>query len=300
MLKNKRSKVLLLVGTIFVILCISFFSFNNTNSHRITDQKIPGFSNMLFEKELNKKQNLIFYKSTSSTIGIVLLEKRLFNNKVILYSSGASLSNEKPLTYGYGETMIDDNITSVYYGIINQKNIEKVEVNNEKATIIKSSNNIYWYLLTNEDYEEVPLTIKGFTQNGEEIYTHPSNSSLLDPLLSKQLYMDTFEISSINSQYSFPKEIKVALLDSGVDVSHSDLKGVILEGYDFIENDSVPNDLIGHGTKMAGIIGAIKNNGVGIAGIASNVKIIPIKIIGQDNTSLDLMIKGINYAIKKK
>lgn len=71
--------------------------------------------------------------------------------------------------------------------------------------------------------------------------------------------------------------IKVATIDSGALQTHEDLGGSrIATGYDYISNDAVPNDTCGHGTHVAGIIGATVNNGVGVAG-ASQATIIPMK-----------------------
>ena len=77
-------------------------------------------------------------------------------------------------------------------------------------------------------------------------------------------------------------KIKVAVIDSGVDLNHSDLTGNLLEGYDAV-NDSTPvccgeyeNVFDWHGTCCAGIIGAV-NNEIGIVGVAHTTKIIPIR-----------------------
>lgn len=55
-------------------------------------------------------------------------------------------------------------------------------------------------------------------------------------------------------------------------------------GYDFINNDNDPMDDNGHGTHCAGIIGAIGNNGIGVAGVTWKVKIMPLKFLRADGT----------------
>lgn len=71
------------------------------------------------------------------------------------------------------------------------------------------------------------------------------------------------------------------VIDSGVDISHPDLRVDLTDAYDFIDNDTVPQDGYGHGTHVAGIIGAL-NNGIGVVGVAAGVRIVPIRVL--DNT----------------
>ena len=92
--------------------------------------------------------------------------------------------------------------------------------------------------------------------------------------------------------------VKVGVIDSGV-ANHEDLNANIATGRDFVNNDNVTNDdVVGHGTHVAGIIGAIGNNGKGIAGVAWDVQIVPLQIA--DSTGdiiLEAIIKAINHAI---
>src|SRR5207244_1479631 len=55
--------------------------------------------------------------------------------------------------------------------------------------------------------------------------------------------------------------VRVAVLDTGIDATHPDLQGQVLAGYDFVNDDADPRDDHGHGTRMAGIIAALPNNG---------------------------------------
>lgn len=121
-----------------------------------------------------------------------------------------------------------------------------------------------------------------------------------DYYYSKQWYLPATNVSKAWDSFSFKNEIKVAVIDSGVDASHPELAGKVLKGYDFVNNDSNPADDHGHGTAVAGIIAAIANNGDGVAGINPNVKIIPIKI--SDSTgeaTVENAVKGIHYAMQQ-
>lgn len=69
----------------------------------------------------------------------------------------------------------------------------------------------------------------------------------------------------------------IAVIDTGIDSDHPDLVNKILPGWDVIPNDFIPEDDFGHGTQMAGVVGAETNNALGMAGTCPNCRILPIK-----------------------
>lgn len=87
----------------------------------------------------------------------------------------------------------------------------------------------------------------------------------------------------------------VCVVDTGVDGKHPDLKGRVVSGYDFVNEDPKPDDDNGHGTHVAGTISAIMNNKKGFAGI-STAKIVPVKVLSAQGwgTSFDIA-QGIFY-----
>ncbi|MCU1676002.1 MAG: peptidase and in kexin sedolisin [Frankiales bacterium] len=89
----------------------------------------------------------------------------------------------------------------------------------------------------------------------------------------------------------------VAIVDTGVDLTHPDLRGRIVAGRDFVDNDATPQDENGHGTQVAGIVGAVPGNGRGIAGVVWNARIMPIRVLDADGYGFDDTIaKGIMWA----
>jgi thermitase len=92
--------------------------------------------------------------------------------------------------------------------------------------------------------------------------------------------------------------ITVAVIDTGVCMTHEDLVGRVLSnGYDFVDNDDDPDDVFGHGCSVAGIIAANIDNGIGIAGFAPNASILPIRVLGANGSgSMADVAKGIVYA----
>ncbi len=101
-------------------------------------------------------------------------------------------------------------------------------------------------------------------------------------------------------RYTKGKDIKVAVLDSGIDLFHPDLKDAILDKCDFTDSDSGPYDVRGHGTHICGIIAARENN-YGIIGVAPSCQLLVGKIINDSGyVHPDTVVKGIHWAIKKK
>ena len=71
----------------------------------------------------------------------------------------------------------------------------------------------------------------------------------------------------------------IAVVDTGVNYNHADLAGKVIKGRDFVNGDNDPMDDQGHGTHVAGIAAASGNNGIGIAGIAFNSRILAVKVL---------------------
>jgi subtilisin family serine protease len=117
------------------------------------------------------------------------------------------------------------------------------------------------------------------------------------------------------------KDVVVAVLDSGVDYNHVDLRANMwtrpdsvpeyvddelgtlddVHGFDIDMNLGDPMDDNGHGTHCVGVIGAEGDNGIGIAGINWHVRIMPLKFLGRGGFgSTKAAIEAINYAIDRK
>ncbi len=106
-------------------------------------------------------------------------------------------------------------------------------------------------------------------------------------------------LSANGGQAGGSADILVAMLDSGVDLDHPDLADNLYStGKDFSpDQGDDANDVQGHGTSTAGIVAAVGNNGIGVAGIAFNAKILPVKIFTTYGMADDADIaQAIDYA----
>ncbi|WP_042477593.1 S8 family peptidase [Bacillus ndiopicus] len=97
------------------------------------------------------------------------------------------------------------------------------------------------------------------------------------------------------------KNVVIAVLDTGCETAHPDLRNRIIGGCNFTNehggNINIYEDLNGHGTHVAGIIAASNNNG-GLIGMAPDAKLLILKVLNKEGIgSLDSFIKAINYAI---
>ena len=115
--------------------------------------------------------------------------------------------------------------------------------------------------------------------------------------------VDLTDAWSYVSSKSASNKIRIAVIDSGVDIDHDELKDVLISGYDFANNDSEPEDDSGHGTKVAGIIGAKGQNSIKACGVAWNIgiEIMPLKFMKKDGSNTtgytSDAIDAINYAV---
>lgn len=139
-----------------------------------------------------------------------------------------------------------------------------------------------------------------------------------DPLFNQQYMHSKIETPFAWNKTTGSKEVIIAVIDTGVDYLHKDLRSNIfsnpnelvdgidndrngyvddINGWDFINGDNNPIDDNAHGTHCAGIIGAVGNNGEGIVGINWQVSILPCKFLDRygSGSTIDA-VEAIYYA----
>lgn len=149
-----------------------------------------------------------------------------------------------------------------------------------------------------------------------------NNISYDDPLFGQQWGLQTMKLPQLWQQPIITqKRPIIAILDTGVDIDHPDLKANIwtntkeaegaedydddgngfkddLHGWDFVNQTGRIGDWNGHGTHCAGIAAAVGGNGIGIVGANPDALIMPVTVMQSDGTGdVATIIKGIDYAV---
>jgi thermitase len=91
--------------------------------------------------------------------------------------------------------------------------------------------------------------------------------------------------------------VTIAILDSGIDTAHPDFGGRLLAGYNFVDGNTNVADVKDHGTKVAGSAAAALNNGLGVASVSGESRILPLRVSNSDGTAyLSTISRALTYA----
>jgi subtilisin family serine protease len=212
----------------------------------------------------------------------VVQEKIIFAVKnqddIANLSSQYNLANQKQL-YGSGQ------LGNVYTAFADSSSIKilnkdpRIEYAESDGKISASDLGISQMITTNDPF-----------------FTTDSNAE------DKQWYLQKIHVPDAWSYSKGSASVIVAVVDTGIHATHLDLNdGRIVAGYNVIANAAIPSDSDsddnGHGTAVAGVIGAIPNNGKGIAGINWVTQIMPVKVLDASGTGeLSTISAGIVWA----
>lgn len=176
--------------------------------------------------------------------------------------------------------------------------------------------------LPDVEYAEPNYIVRIMSDSAEDtIYDHlDAEKYMAEPLYSQQYGPAMINLPWLWNQPKSKKRPVIAIIDTGVDIEHPDLKDNIwtneaeangaggkdddknsffddIHGYDFVNNTGVITDRNGHGTHCAGIAAAVGNNGIGITGANPDALIMPIQVLAKNGIgSVSTIIKGIDYA----
>jgi subtilisin family serine protease len=160
------------------------------------------------------------------------------------------------------------------------------------------------------------------TKRHGPVKARTAQASAIDPRSSEQWALQGDAPMGIDTAWrqTTGADVTVAIIDSGVDLGHPDLapnlwtnpgelsgngvdddgNGYVddVHGYDFVENDGTPQDANGHGTHVAGILGARGGNGIGGAGVAWQARLMALRVLdGQARGTTAAVAAGIRYAV---
>jgi len=203
------------------------------------------------------------------------------NEYIIRVKPGSSLSTVENAIAQLGGTIVKPvALADTYLIKMGTRSVGKVRASRASATSVATS----------------PWIITDFMPN----YIYHA----MEEIPNDTAWSDLWGLRMINMPQAWSIEmggagVTVAVIDSGV-ANHPDLAGRVLQGFDFVDNDSDPsNDIMGHGTHVSGIIAAQGNNDMGVVGVCwEGVQILPVRVLdGSINDTSDRVIAGLDYAM---
>jgi hypothetical protein len=249
-------------------------------------------------------------KNLFKKISLILTVTILMNILTIFQVSAETIENQNPdsklKSNEYEKKVKDEYIVKYKTGVNeNEKKEDRIETDSE---LIEKTDSGVELLKTDEENVDIAIETLEDDKNIEYVcpnYIRESTATPNDELLSEQWAIENTNASSawdILDNEENLSTVKVAVIDTGMDMEHEDLVDRISDdGYDFVDMDTNPT--YGeydeeHATHVAGIIAATCNNEKGIAGMSGNtpVEIMPIRVLeygyGDDYT----ISEGIKYA----
>ncbi len=265
----------------------------------------------------------------SATMGVASVDAILQKYQVIssnkLFPDAKQLTSVQMLKTYSGKTFQRPSLHNIYKLTL-KDSTKTLDLINE----LKNNSNVvyaepdYIYSVVDDKPESPAMTEKEAEQwisdHKPQSTNNPKPSNVQtvtpnDPLYSQQWGIPATQVDAVWDSTTGDTSQIIAILDTGVDWKHPDLKdniwlnpnprttpdadGVVndIRGWDYINNDNDPSDDNSHGTHVAGIAAAEGNNGIGIAGVDWHAKIMAIKVFQSDGRGDAATItKGIIYA----
>ena len=261
-----------------LVIIMSLLSVN-AQSNEKSENTVPAAAEMLEKGEFAPGEIIVSMKTGASGIHKEATPETIFE--------GVDTRNIQKLTF---HPSVD---RAPYPNISDTKNISFKE---------DKYRDIYLLTLNNEtDMEEAldKLNKRADVEVAEPNYIATPDATY-DPLSVYQWSLDKIGVGAAwDKGFTGKSAVHVGILDTGIDYSHEDLVGNVnlSLAWDFYLNTSNVSDINGHGTFIAGIIGA-DVNGVGVVGVNRNVTMVPLKISfnSSGQAYVSTMVAAVNYA----
>ena len=288
---NKKIITTLIVSILLITISQSI----QVNSNKIETENL----------KFSENQEILSEKTTLFAPGELIIK---FKNTPVLQKNSINT----------GFSMID---------VLNRENqLQSIKTINTKNKASTLSNTYRYIFPENKDIKQL---IDEYEMDPNVEYAEPNYYCYLeeipnDPSFNLQWSLDQQNDCDIDAPEAWDietgdKNVVIAILDTGVEVNHSDLESNIwtnndeipdngidddqngfiddVHGWDFAYGRNNVWDNNGHGTHCAGIAGAIGNNDNGIAGICWNCTIMPVRVLPGFGMPFHLLVEGVNYAI---
>lgn len=209
------------------------------------------------------------------------------------------------------------------------ENLDAQEGSGISLNSAEAEEQVYMLTLANKGHDEVLEAIEYLNSLDNIEYAAPNYIYRITDIPDDTNYSLQYAMSKVSAPSVWDKDIDctsvtVAVIDSGIDLDHPDLAENIwtnpnekvktgffgrdydrngykndVNGWDFVDGDADPNDGNGHGTHVAGIISAVTNNGKGVASVARNAKLVPLRVMNDkgEGTSTNIY-KAVKYVNK--
>ena len=251
-----------------------------------------------------------FVSASVTEVDMVLDSLGIFDVEDLMPLTGHMVSN-KVMNVGGKRLAPDQNLSKLCNIVFDTAKVATVD---EAIMMLER--------LPDVEYAEPNYIVRIMSASAEDtIYDHTDAKAYTkEPLYSHQWGPGAINLPWLWEQPKSKKRPVIAIIDTGVDIEHPDLKDNIwsneaevngaggkdddkngffddIHGYDFVNNTGVIGDRNGHGTHCAGIAAAVGNNGIGITGANPDALIMPVQVMAKNGTgSVSTIIKGIDYA----
>jgi thermitase len=148
----------------------------------------------------------------------------------------------------------------------------------------------------------VPSAIAELKANPAVAYAEPNWIYHAEATPNDPQYGQLWGLAKINAPSAWntttgSSGVTVGVVDTGIATDHLDLAANVVAGYDFVQGDTDPRDYNGHGTHVAGTIGARGNNGVGVTGVNWQVSLMPVRVLDAGGSGSNTNVTaGLTYA----
>lgn len=140
------------------------------------------------------------------------------------------------------------------------------------------------------------VTLDPVKVENDDLGTDIKSATLNDPMFGDQYSMKTMQVEEAWKINPGNPKVKIAILDTGVDLNHPDLKDKLVAGRNIADPSKQPMDDNGHGTHCSGIAAAASDNGEGGIGVGGRCSIMPVKILTFGSGTDDIISEGIVWA----